>query len=70
MQIRSADWIIDFLSDRSQRIKLSEGCYSEWGSFPSWVPQGTKLGLWLFLVNINDLQQVAKVLGTLYRILA
>ena len=22
------NWIIDFLSDRSQRIKLSEGCYS------------------------------------------
>ena len=29
------NWIIDFLSDRSQRIKLSEGCYSEWGSVSS-----------------------------------
>ena len=37
------NWIIDFLSDRSQRIKLSEGCYSEWGSVPSGVPLGTKL---------------------------
>ena len=29
------NWIIDFLSDRSQRIKLCEGCVSEWGSVPS-----------------------------------
>ena len=50
------NWIIDFLSDRSQRIKLSEGCYSEWGSVPSGVPQGMKLGLWLFLVLINHLE--------------
>ena len=49
------NWIIDFLSNRSQRIKLSEGCYSEWGSLPSRVLQGTKLGRWLFLVLINDL---------------
>ena len=38
------NWIIDFLSDRSQRIKLAKGCYSKWGPVPSRVPQGTKLG--------------------------
>ena len=49
------NWIIDFLSDRLQRIKLADGCFSEWGTAPSGVPQGTKLGTWLFLILINDL---------------
>ena len=58
LPIRVINWIRDFLSNRSQRIKLSEGCYSEWGSAPSGVPQGTKLGPWPFLVLINDLDVV------------
>ena len=49
------NWMIDFLSGRSQRIKLAEGCYSKWGSVPSGVPQGTKLGPWLFLILINEI---------------
>ena len=49
------NWIIDFLSDRFQRIKLAEGCFSEWGPVPSGVPQGTKLGPWLFVLMTNDL---------------
>ena len=49
------NWIIDFLSNIFQCIKLAEGCFSKWGPVPSGVPQGTKLGLWLFVLMMNDL---------------
>ena len=37
-------WILDFLSVRPQRVKLSRDCLSEWGAVPAGVSQGTKLG--------------------------
>ena len=49
------NWIIDFLRDRTQRVKLNSDCFSDWTKVPAGVPQGTKLGPWLFLVMINVL---------------
>ena len=48
-------WIIDFLKNRKQRVKLGEDCKSEWGDIPAGVPQGTKLGLWLFILIIDEI---------------
>ena len=38
------NWICDFLSNRHQRVKLAEDCFSEWKAVPAGVPQGTKFG--------------------------
>ena len=44
-----------FLKSRKQRVKLAYDCKSEWREIPAGVPPGTKLGPWLILLMVDDI---------------
>ena len=51
------DWIKDSLSNRKQRLAIN-GKFSHWIHVTSGILQGSVLGPILFLIIINDLQDV------------
>ena len=54
MRCSTHQWITSFLSQRTQQV-IVDGAASEKATVLSDVPQGTVLGLLIFLIFINDL---------------
>ena len=54
MRNKSLEWIKSFLLGRSQRVQVN-GAKPDWADVTSGVPQGTVLGSFLFITDINDI---------------
>ena len=47
-------WIEDLITNRTMRVVV-DGQQSTWSEFESGVPQGSVLGLLLFLIYVNEI---------------
>ena len=58
-------WVKEFLTDRKQKV-IVNASQSTWKNVTSGIPQGSVLGLVLFLVCINDFPDIINVLIKLF----
>ena len=56
----TVNWLYSFLSNRSQRVHISNSLFTSWKSCSSGVPQGSILGPLLFAMVINSYGTVSQ----------